>query len=73
MSASYFISSFLIWLLVGRENLEGGEIEDSKNGIEIADYEKFFLNYVDRCAISLHSANLIIDRTTAETANTYWS
>jgi hypothetical protein len=68
-------------LLVGRENLKsgkigndkigGGKIRDNKENVEIADCEKFFLNYIDRCAISLHSANLIIDRATAETANIY--
>jgi hypothetical protein len=63
-------------LLVGRENLKDGEIEDNekknnKDGIEIADCEKFFFNYINRCAISLHSANLIIDKATIETANTY--
>jgi hypothetical protein len=43
-------------LLVGREDLKGGEIEDNKDGIEIADYKNFFLiNYIDRCAISQYS------------------
>jgi hypothetical protein len=58
-------------LLVGRENLEGGKIGGGENGVEIADCEEFFLNYIDRCAVSLHSANLIVNRVTAETANTY--
>jgi hypothetical protein len=63
-------------LLIGRGNLESGEIEDNKikdseNDIEIADYEEFFLNYTDRCAVSLYSANLIINKITIETANTY--
>jgi hypothetical protein len=58
-------------LLVGREGLEGGEIENDEDGVGIADCEKFFLNYADRCAISLHSANLIINRVTVETVNTY--
>jgi hypothetical protein len=63
-------------LLVGREDLENGEIEDdekesNKKNIGIADCEKFFLNYTDRCAISLYSANLIIDKITVETANIY--
>jgi hypothetical protein len=68
-------------LLVGRENLgsgeiEGDEIEDNeiKEGeedIEIADYEEFFLNYINRCAVSIYSANLIINKATTETANTY--
>jgi hypothetical protein len=63
-------------LLIDRENLESGEIENGEiendeDGIEITDCEKFFLNYIDRCAVSLHSANLIIDKATIETANTY--
>jgi hypothetical protein len=58
-------------LLVDRESLEGGEIEDGENGVKIADCEKFFLNYVNRCAVSLYSANLIIDKATVEIANTY--
>jgi hypothetical protein len=35
-------------LLVGREDLEGGKIEDDKNDIEIVNYENFFLNYAER-------------------------
>jgi hypothetical protein len=68
-------------LLVGREGLENGEIENGEIGndeiengednIGIANCEKFFLNYIDRCAISLYSANLVIDKATIETANTY--
>jgi hypothetical protein len=63
-------------LLVGRENLESGEIEDNKikdseENIGIADCEKFFLNYTDRCAVSLYSANLIINKAATEIANTY--
>jgi hypothetical protein len=60
--------------LIGRESLEGGKIKDSKIGdgeiendeedIEIADYEKFFLNYAGRCAVSIHSANFIINTIT---------
>jgi hypothetical protein len=62
--------------LVGREGLGGdeiggGEIEDDEEDIGIVDCEKFFLNYTDRCAVSFHSANLIIDRVAIETANTY--
>jgi hypothetical protein len=76
ISVSCFISFFLIWLLVGRESLGSGEIKDSEiengeEGVGIADCEKFFLNYINRCAISLHSANLIIDKATVEIANTY--
>jgi hypothetical protein len=73
-------------LLVGREDLEGGEIKDGEIGggkiedgeveddeedIGIANCEKFFLNYIDRCAVSIYFANLIIDRVAIETANTY--
>jgi hypothetical protein len=73
-------------LLVGREDLEDGEIEDGEiedgeikndkiedgeEDIGIADYEKFFFNYTDRCAVSVHFANLIIDKAAIEIANTY--
>jgi hypothetical protein len=59
--------------LVGRENLGGGKIRsgeirdnkigsdkigDNKEDIGIVDCEKFFLNYADRCAVSIYSANL---------------
>jgi hypothetical protein len=62
--------------LVGRENLENneikdGEIESGEKDIEIADCEKFFFNYTDRCAISTYFTNLIIDRAAIEIANTY--
>jgi hypothetical protein len=67
--------------LVGREGLGSGEIEnseiedgeigDDENGVETVDCENFFFNYADRCAISLYSANLIINKATIETANTY--
>jgi hypothetical protein len=63
-------------LLVGREDLEGGEIKDNKiendeDDIGIIDCEKFFLNYTDRCAVSLYFANLIINKITIEIASTY--
>jgi hypothetical protein len=58
-------------LLVGREDLGDDEIKDNENDIEIVDCEKFFFNYIDRCAVLLHFANLIIDRAANETANTY--
>jgi hypothetical protein len=63
-------------LLVGRENLGGGEIGDDEIGddeedIGIANCEKFFFNYINRYAISLHSANLVINRSAIEIANTY--
>jgi hypothetical protein len=63
-------------LLIGRENLEDGEIEnneigDDKDDIGIADCEEFFFNYINCCAVSLYFANLIIDKATVEIANTY--
>jgi hypothetical protein len=63
-------------LLVGREDLEDGEIKDNEIGndeknIEIADCEKKILNYADRCAISLYFANLIVDKAAIEIVNTY--
>jgi hypothetical protein len=63
-------------LLVGREDLESDEIKDdeirkNKEDVGIADCEKFFFNYADCCAVSLHSANLIVDKAATETANTY--
>jgi hypothetical protein len=57
--------------LIGREDLGNGEIEDDENDVEIVDCEKFILNHTDRCADSLHSAKLIIDKATSETANPY--
>jgi hypothetical protein len=77
MSASCRISSFLVWLLVGREGLGGGEIGGGEIGsgeedIGIADCEEFFLNYAGCCAVSVHSANLIVDRAAIETASIYW-
>jgi hypothetical protein len=68
-------------LLIGRENLENDEIKngkikddeikDNENDIEIANCEKFFFNYINRYAVSIHSANLIIDKAAIEIANTY--
>jgi hypothetical protein len=68
-------------LLVGREDLESGEIKDGKIGdgeikngkedIGTIDCEKFFLNYTDRCAVSIYFANLIVDKAAIEIANTY--
>jgi hypothetical protein len=62
--------------LIGREDIENDKIKNDeiKNGeknIEIVDCEKFFLNYTDRCAISIYFANLIINRAAIETANIY--
>jgi hypothetical protein len=56
-------------LLVDRENLEDGKIENGEDDIGIVDCEKNFLNYVDRCAVSLYFTNLIIDRAAIEIAN----
>jgi hypothetical protein len=68
-------------LLVGREGLGDdeigggeigdGEIGDDEEGIGTADCEKFFLNYIGRCAVSLYSANLVVDRAAIEIANIY--
>jgi hypothetical protein len=63
-------------LLIGREDLGGGEIKnneigENENDVETADYKKFFLNYTDRCAVSPYSANLIINKAATEIANTY--
>jgi hypothetical protein len=58
-------------LLVGREDLKGGEIKEGEDDIGIADCEKFLLNYINRCAVSLYSANLIINKAITEIANTY--
>jgi hypothetical protein len=58
-------------LLVGRENLKGGEIEGGEDDVEIANCEKFFFNYINRCAVLLHFTNLIIDGAASETANIY--
>jgi hypothetical protein len=58
-------------LLIGREGLGSGEIGDGEDGIEIVNCEKFFFNYINRCAVSLHFANSIINKITAEIANTY--
>ena len=68
-------------MLVGRENLEGGEIksgeiggneiEDNEENVETADCEEFFLNYTDRYAVSIHFTSLIIDKVTIEIASTY--
>jgi hypothetical protein len=62
-------------LLVGRENLESkiedDEIKNNKKDIEIVDCEKFLFNYIDRCAISIYFANLIMNKAAIEIANTY--
>jgi hypothetical protein len=68
-------------LLIDREDLENVKIENDKiendvienneENIETADCEKFFLDYINRCAISIHSASLIINKAAIEIANTY--
>jgi hypothetical protein len=58
-------------LLAGREDLESDKIENSEKDVKTVNYEEFFLNHIGRYAISLYSANLVIDKTTAETADTY--
>jgi hypothetical protein len=73
-------------LLIGRENLKSdeiksgeikngkiknGEIRDDKEDIRIVNCEKFFFNYINRCAVSIYSANLIINKIAIEIANTY--
>jgi hypothetical protein len=69
---SYFISSFLVWLLDGREDLKNDKIGNGENDIKIANYENFFfINYIDRGTISPHSINFIINIAIIETASTY--
>jgi hypothetical protein len=68
-------------MLVGREGLEGGkirggeigdgEIGSGEDGVGIAGCEKFFFNYINCCAVSLHSANLVVNKVTVEIASTY--
>jgi hypothetical protein len=62
-------------LLVGREDLEDeiedNEIENGEEDVGIADCEEFLFNYTDRCAILIHSANLIMDKAAIEIANIY--
>jgi hypothetical protein len=58
----------------GAEDFAGnGEIENDEDSVGIADCEKFFVNYADRCAVSLHSANLVIIIAAVKTANIYRS
>jgi hypothetical protein len=72
ISASCRISFFLVWLLVGRENLEDDEIEDDdEDDIGIVNCGKKIFNYADRCAVSVYFANLIMDKAAIEIANTY--
>jgi hypothetical protein len=63
-------------LLIDREDLGGDKIRNSeigedKENIGIVDCEKFFFNYVNRYAVSIYFANLIIDRAAIEIANIY--
>jgi hypothetical protein len=63
---------FINYIDRGAEDFaENDKIKDNKNDIETADYEKFFLNYTDRCAVSLHSANLVIAIAATKTASIY--
>jgi hypothetical protein len=62
----------------GNDEIENGEIRDDEigdgeDGVGTADYEKFFLNYADRCAVSLHSANLVVIIAVIKTASIYRS
>jgi hypothetical protein len=50
-----------------------GEIGNGEDDIGIADCEKFFVNYAGRCAVSLHSANLVIVIAAVKTASMYRS
>jgi hypothetical protein len=52
---------------------EDGKIGGGEDNIEIAGCEKFFINYADRCAVSLHSANLVIIIAAVKTASMYRS
>jgi hypothetical protein len=48
-------------------------MESDENDVGTADCEKFFINHADRCAVSLHSANLIIVIAAVKTASIYRS
>jgi hypothetical protein len=102
------VHSIFNWLLIGRENLVGGdEVEDGEDDvetadcagfflinhigrgaegfaedgerggdeddIETADCEEFFVNHAGRCAVSLHSANLVVVIAAVKTASIYRS
>jgi hypothetical protein len=54
--------------LIGREDLKNDKIGGGEDGVEIVSREKFFFNYINRCAVSLHSANLVVNKATAEIA-----
>jgi hypothetical protein len=55
-------------VLVGRVGL----VRSGENDIEIADWENFFfINYINRGAISSHSVNFVINIIIAEITNTY--
>jgi hypothetical protein len=63
-------------LLIGREDLEDGKIENNKigddeNDVGIADCERKNFNYIGCCAVSLYSTNLVIDKVTVKIANTF--
>jgi hypothetical protein len=59
-------------MLDGREDLENNKIKDNKDKIRIAEYENFFfINNINRGAISPHSTNFVINIITAKIVNTY--
>jgi hypothetical protein len=56
----------------GAENFaENDKIGSDENDVGIADCEEFFFNYTDRCAVSLHFANLVIVIAAVKTASIY--
>jgi hypothetical protein len=58
----------------GAEGFAGdGEIGDGEDGVRIADCGEFFVIYVGRCAVSLHSANLVVIIAAVKTASIYRS
>jgi hypothetical protein len=58
----------------GTEDFAGnGKIGDSEDNIKTANCEEFFVNHTNCCAISLHSANLVIVIAAIKTANIYRS
>jgi hypothetical protein len=51
--------------------IESGVIGDGEEDIKIINCEKFLFNYINRCAVSVYSANLIVNRAAIEIASTY--
>jgi hypothetical protein len=58
---------FINYISRGAEDFAGNGEDD----VGIVDCEEFFINYADRCAVSLYSANLIIVIAAVKTANIY--